>query len=414
MAKKQRVQAAQGSLKGETIKRLSSAWRQFQLKDLIAPFIFLTLFLPAKIFKIANHLKHRKLWLVAEEGEARDNGYYFYKHVREQHSDDFCFYAIKKISKDYQKVAKLGNVINFGSLKHWFYYLAADLNISSQKSGNPNPIFFYFLHVVCKLYNNRVFLQHGIIKDDAKWVYFSKTRFKYFVCGTPEEYNYVKTTFGYPEGNVILTGLPRWDSLDNQEVKKTIILVMPTWRSWLGKDFNGLHQIKDFRATEYYQRWNSFLHSQKLLRLAEAQNLQIYFYPHANMQKFLGYFQSPNQHVKIIDQRACDIQTALKTSALLVTDYSSVFMDFAYLEKPSVYYQFDEQEYRKKQYQQGYFDYRKNGFGDVCTTEDEVVEKIIQSAKNGFKIEPEYHKRSQNFFTLKDQQNSERVYEAIK
>ena len=36
----------------------------------------------------------------------------------------------------------------------------------------------------------------------------------------------------------------------------------------------------------------------------------------------------------------------------MITDYSSVAIDFAYMKKPTLYYQFDEEKFRRGQYAQ--------------------------------------------------------------
>ena len=194
------------------MNRISNAIKQIKLQDLVSPLIFLTLLMPSSIFRLINKLKNRKLWLIAEQGEARDNGYHFYKYMRENHPTDYCFYAAKSGSAGYENVIKLGNIIKWGSLKHWFYYMSANLNISSQKSGNPCPMFWYIVHVILGLYKNRVFLQHGITKDDADWLYYRNTKFKYFICGAKKEFDYIQGKFGYPNGSLLLTGFPRWDA----------------------------------------------------------------------------------------------------------------------------------------------------------------------------------------------------------
>ena len=81
-------------------------------------------------------LGHKKIWLVSEnELEGRDNGYVFFKYIRENHTTINCYYPINFKSKDYTKIAKLGNVIKFGSLKHYIYFCAAKYNISSKSEG---------------------------------------------------------------------------------------------------------------------------------------------------------------------------------------------------------------------------------------------------------------------------------------
>ena len=109
-----------------------------------------------------------------------------------------------------------------------------------------------------------------------------------------------------------------------------------------------------------------------------------------------------------------DIQTLLKESPLMITDYSSVYMDFAYMKKPLIYYQFDKEEYRKRQYVEGYFNYERDGFGEVIKDSKNVVNKIIKYVKNNYKVESKYQKRMDEFYPLHDQNNCKRIYEEIK
>jgi len=132
------------------------------------------------------------------------------------------------------------------------------------------------------------------------------------------------------------------------------------------------------------------------------------------MQKFLHTFKSKSENIKIVDNKEKDIQYLLKSSALLVTDYSSVFMDFGYMNKPVLYYQFDESEFREKHLQKGYFDYREDGFGEVIIDKDILVKKIISMVNNHYKDSKIYEKRRLNFFEFRDDNNCKRIYNKIK
>ena len=400
---------------GSMAIRIVKVFARVRLKDFLAPFVFLLLLIPSFFFRVVNKINHRKLWLVAEDGDARDNGYHFYKYVREEHSEDFCFYAVKKNSAGYKKISMFGNLVDYGSLKHWLYYMSADLNISSQKSGNPCPIFWYIMHVVLGLYKNRVFLQHGITKDDSKWLYYNKTKFKYFICGAKKEYDFIKDRFGYLEDSLLFTGFPRWDALKRTNIgqKDKTILIMPTWRNWLGGKRNKFFEIKNFKNTEFFKCWNGLLDDDDFVNFVEKNNLKVYFYPHINMQMFLENFKPGSKNIKIISSDE-DVQKYLNECDLMITDYSSVAFDFAYLSKPILYYQFDLKEYRERQYSEGYFDYKEDGFGDVLFIKEEMLAKIKHSFKSGFKLENKYAKRVEEFFLLRDKSNSKRIYEVLK
>lgn len=99
---------------------------------------------------------------------------------------------------------------------------------------------------------------------------------------------------------------------------------------------------------------------------------------------------------------------------VMVADFSSVAMDFAYMKKPLVYYQFDNEKFRQSHHQIGYFDFRKDGFGPVCVTEQEVTDWLIRLHKQGFANEEIYLERHGKYFDLWDTKNCERNYKAIK
>lgn len=92
----------------------------------------------------------------------------------------------------------------------------------------------------------------------------------------------------------------------------------------------------------------------------------------------------------------------------MITDYSSVAFDFAYIKKPLIYYQNDDYHYEK-----GYFDYETMGFGDIIQTEEELIDKIIEYIENNCQMEEKYQKRVDKFFKYTDKNNSKRVYEWI-
>ena len=94
----------------------------------------------------------------------------------------------------------------------------------------------------------------------------------------------------------------------------------------------------------------------------------------------------------------------------MITDYSNLFFNFAYLHKPIIYTHFDYEEYRNKQYQKGFFDYIKNGFCPVCFNLDCTINSIIIKLKNNCTNEIKYLKRINKLFLFKDDKNSERLY----
>ena len=241
----------------------------------------------------------------------------------------------------------------------------------------PNCSIFYRVFHPRQLHR---FLQHGITENEMEWMHRKNMYIDLFVCGAKPEYEYIRDTFGYPEHVPQYVGLARFDNLIRAERKEKMILVMPTWR--------GSHYPtgEAFRNTAYYEHFQSLLCCKELEQLLEQYDYRLVFYPHVEMQKDSRMFESGSDRITIVSKETHDVQKLLMDCALLVTDYSSVFFDVAFLRKPVVYYQFDEEEFRKYHYQKGYFDFRRDGFGPVCTTQEALLEALTDSFENGMEM----------------------------
>ena len=136
------------------------------------------------------------------------------------------------------------------------------------------------------------------------------------------------------------------------------------------------------------------------------------FYPHYEIQRYIDSFSS-NENIVIAKSKEYNVPELLQNCSLLITDYSSVFFDVSYQNKPIIYYQFDYKDFRNNHYKEGYFSYEKNGFGKVLDNKDSVVSEIIRIIESKYKIDKEYAHRLSDFFYLKDKSNCERIYNEI-
>ena len=386
------------------IKRIKEVLNILDLKQILDILIFPII---AIISLISKPFLNNEIWLIEENPyEACDNGYIFFKYIRENQKDINAYYVINKKSKDYEKVINLGNVIHHRSLKHWIYYLNASKIIITQKYSNPSPALFYFLHINEIIKIPRFFLQHGITKDDAKMFYYNRTKFELFICGAKREYEYVKQKFGYPNNNVVYTGFPRFDNLKiANSSKDRTILIAPTWRKWI-------HSQKDFDL--FIKNYYDLLNSKNLIDYIDKNNISIIVVLHKNMRKFKLPKNNFNKNIQIKHNKEVNIQELINKISLFITDYSSIFFDVAYIKRPIIFYQFDEKQYREQQLQEGYFSYKNDGFGEICQDSESVIDKIKYYAENNFNIEEVYNARMDKFFERKDDNNCKRVFEKIK
>lgn len=329
--------------------------------------------------------EYHKLVLVSERGDdARDNGFAFFRYLNEKHPEVNSVYVIKRSSPDAGKVIRTGRMVEYGSRKHILMMLAADVLVSTHDMGyTPDMNTFHYLSLSKPLRGVKVCLQHGIMKDYIKWFtppFFSPD---IFCVSSKAEKKFMQSKERQGD-NVRLTGLCRYDYLDNHEDAK-ILLIMPTWRQELSGATDS-----DFMNSEYYRRWQSLLESESFSRYLSENGMTAMFYPHYEFQKYLHLFHG-GENVRLCSFDAFDVQELLEACGMLMTDYSSVFFDAAYMGKPVIFYQFDESGYFRSHYGRGYIDYGK--YGTKCLSEKEAEEAVGSPERHDASRLFEYHDR---------------------
>lgn len=353
-------------------------------------------------------LINKHIWFFMDRPEsADDNSMHMFKYAIDKDKNIKKYFVLKKDSKDYPEMKKVGNVLPYKSIKHRFLGLFVEHIVTTHPdNGIIYPFWGTYPHLAGLLKSNNDFLQHGIIKDDiSPWLNKFSMNLSLFVTSSPKEIESVfDNPYHYNPDVVKLLGLPRYDGLENKEDKKQII-VMPSWRRYLTNKSK-----KYISNTEYFKRFNSLINNEELIKTAKEYNYEIIFRPHPNVYNFIELYDT-NDYVKI-DSGDTKYQTLFNNGSLLITDYSSVAFDFSYLKKPIIYYQYiDDYHF---DVEGGYFKYEEMGFGEVCRDEDELINLIIDYIKDDCKMKAEYIARVDSFFLYTDKNNCKRVYEAIK
>lgn len=394
-------------------QKLLQKLKRISPKDFFHIFLFIAAVPVSCFYKIF----YPNLWIFCDcADEARDNAYWLFKYISHMDPNQEMVFALNPMSTDYPKVLQYGKVVPFGSFRHWIYYLCAKNVISSQKAAGPNAAICYILDRFRFTRGNHIFLQHGIIKDDISYLHYKYTNIRLFACSTQRELEYVRKVYGYPPDYIQLLGLCRFDQLIASKEVPGELLIMPTWRKWLSHPTEGIakHNLEqNFLLSDYYLKWMNLLNCPTFIHLIEHFNIHVIFYLHREAQKFSKFFSSSCPQIEIGTFPKHDVQTLLKNAQLLITDYSSVAMDFAFMGKPLFYYQFDYSEYRKRHLAEGYFDYTADGFGPVCISEQQLLGALSNYLNTDLTEDTVYKERRDLFFSLKDNQNCERTFRAI-
>lgn len=358
---------------------------------------------------LSKILPRKHYWIIAERGsDARDNGYHFFLYLKKYHSEINSLYFISQNSADYSKLAEYKESLVVPKLSIKSYILLCQSDVFAGTHG------LYWLYpklftlVLQKLCGTKfVFLQHGITLNSVAAYQSPAFLTDIFICGAGPEYNYIRSNYGFKENVVQLTGFCRFDTLHDFNVKRQILL-MPTWRKWMWTYNDAIEK------NEWVQTYANLLKSKDLERILEQNDIDLIFYPHIEAQKYLPYFKGLvlSSKIKILDFSSADVQQLLKECLILITDYSSVFMDFAYMDKPFILYQFDYEKYRKFHQGVGYFDY-KNEFGLWCDTQSQLLHLLRAEIKKGLSVDDDYLQKIHSFFPFRDQRNCERVFNAI-
>ena len=156
--------------------------------------------------------------------------------------------------------------------------------------------------------------------------------------------NIFSHVFDIPKENIILTGLPRNDELKNVTKKeidrikkelniplnKKVILYAPTFREYT-RDKNGCILEPPINL----KLWEQELGNEYIL----------IFRAHYEVNKILGIKES--NFVKNYSDYP-KLNDLLKISDILISDYSSIMIDYSILERPIFNYTYDYNEYKTK------------------------------------------------------------------
>lgn len=352
--------------------------------------------------------KDRRIWLFMDRPEfADDNAEQLFKYALKQDDNIEKYYIISKKSNDYERLKKLGTIVEYGSKEHKLLACHAEKIISSHPDDEViNPFFGDFERYYNGLFSAKLcFLQHGIILNNiSSWLHKYDKFASLVLTTTKKEYeSFFENPYNYSEDVVQLLGLPRFDNLKKGSEKNQIV-IMPTWRRFL----SGLNE-KGIKKSAYFKRINSLINNEDLIEYAKKHDYEIIFKPHINLYKYLDLFDR-NDYVKF--DETTSYHDIFNESKLMITDYSSVAFDFAYMKKPVIYYQTSDDKFHFN-LDESYFKFKEMGFGEVIDNEEELIKLIKKHINNNCEMDEKYIKRVDDFYEFTDDNNCKRAYNFI-
>lgn len=189
---------------------------------------------------------------------------------------------------------------------------------------------------------------------------------------------FYRDAFRIDENKIKSFGIPRTDYyFEDKNIKKLrenfderypiaknkkIILYAPTFRD--NEEDNNVFNYLDL------EKFNNALSEEYVIALR--------LHPKIN-QFFKGDIDTKADFIDVSDYKK--EQELMLISDLLITDYSSIMIEFALLNKPIIFFTYDYDRYLTKD-RGFYYDFESNVPGDIVKTDDELIKLIKEGSYN--------------------------------
>lgn len=312
-----------------------------------------------------------------------DNPRYLFEYLRD--NDDFTDYRFVWAFRR-KRVVQGAEVVKFNSLTYYYLLSKAKYWVFNAKMApyyqkKEEQIYLQTWHGTPLkrlghdlLYNGKTYYRSqlsykqmlkGYDEDSCQWDYLiSPNSFSSRAFASAFKINQEKMLeVGYPRVDFLVNA----DSNKCMELKrryglpldKKVVLYAPTWRD----DSFGIRGYRFELAVDFY-KWKNQL----------GDDTVILFKPHYLIS---NVYQVPNDLSDFVYLMAAsaDINDAYLMSDVLITDYSSVFFDYANLNRPIYFYMYDFEQY-EQELRGFYLNVPDELPNDVIRTEKELLRRI--------------------------------------
>lgn len=372
------------------------------------------------IYNLTKPLFKKEIWLFEDKiYKGGDNGEYLYTYASKQKDGIKKYYILKKDCIDAKRFKKEHKkFVEFASLKHKLLFLNSDIVFTTHNNSVKHHSFDettekYFRDLFKA---DNVCIQHGLtVQNIPHLTNRINDNLKLFFLASPiEKKNMSNNEYAYHgcENILKITGSPRYDGLKNNDKKQ--ILITPTWRSYLALPVVKMAEARkhnnNFKNSDYFKIYNSLINDKKLIDTAKKYGYKIIYLLHPCTSSQINDYDR-NENVELIAATDdLNYEKILTESSLMVTDYSGVQFDFAYMYKPIIYFHPDE---LPPSYEEGEYKYETMALGEITKTNKETINLLCEYIENGCKIKDKYKERIDKFFRYHDYNSCKRVYNEI-
>ena len=367
---------------------------------------------------VFNKMKLKENWVVFESFMGRNcsgQPKYVYKYLQEAYGDKYkCIWVVDR--KGVEIPGKHKTCKRF-SLKYYYYMNRSKYWVNNMRQ--PLSIPRREETVMLATWHGTPLKRLVFDMDDVhsanpryKDIVFKQTRaWDYLLSDNPFSTERFQSCFRFEKEKILEYGYPANDPMyapdrEEQAAKikeklgipkdKKVILYAPTWRD---DQFYEAGQY-GFELDLDVNRLQEEFGDEYVLLL----RLHYFIVDQLDLSKYGDFTVDGSSYDDITD--------LYLISDMLITDYSSVFFDYANLKRPVLYYTYDLDKYRDV-LRGFYLDMEKDLPGPLLLTNDEVVDAI----KNIDKIKEQYKDRYEEFYNrfccVDDGHAAQRVVEKV-
>jgi CDP-glycerol glycerophosphotransferase (TagB/SpsB family) len=368
--------------------------------------------------------KNNKVWVFGcSSGKYyKDNSQYLYEYVSKMPGYK-AIWVTKNPLIINELIAKNNICYHFYSTKGIYYSLIAK-SVFISYSYDDVSLFCYIFPLKTKI----IQLYHGtplkklevenrtLLNKTTRSIllHYIGRKFDYMFSASDLSSEKLNIFFQEEKGKYITTGYPRCDALfakhkiklleglREQQSFDKVITYLPTFREYRGDDFN------------LFDNYNFNIHKMGKILVKHKAILLIKLHPndYAKTSHLINDF-AQNKSIKIIKDSDInsDIYPLLTQTDILITDYSSVYLDYLLLDRPIIFSAFDKSEYESKD-RGFYFNYEKVTPGDKVSDWDQVCASIDKSLVDD-KYSSQRAEVNNQFNAMPDKRASARIFKYL-
>ncbi|OPJ61638.1 CDP-glycerol glycerophosphotransferase family protein [Clostridium oryzae] len=341
-----------------------------------------------------------------------------YEYMLKNHKFDDYEFIWAFGDKDKYSIDR-GIKVKYGSLKYLYYLSKCKYWIFNAKMPGfyikkPGQIYLQTWHgtplkklgLDINVGEDATFYRNKISREQMVQTYINDSmKYDYFISANKFSTKAFSTAFNIKEDIIIETGYPRNDEIVNADKKyvealkdklnipkdKVIILYAPTWRD------NKYTQDGYFQELNVdFRKWYEKL----------GDKYYIIYKPHYLISNTKNMYMNPNFIYDASEHE--DINCLYIISDMLITDYSSVFFDYAALKRPILFYMYDLEEY-KNNLRGFYLDIYEDLPAPIIEDEEELLNSILNIEEVEINSKEKYDRFYDRFCALNDGKSSEKV-----